>query len=258
MLTIRQAQMDVFRNQARLDFESEMAGYLKRYFPFEAANSDLDRWVQTGLDRASRLGFLTQRECAMYLALMAMLGASFEEDPLVPWAMEILSQADEPSLDRISRLYEKGIEYLESTSGPKGVWFDRAKRRMPRQDTSVLDRGVHARALSGRISALLAESHPEKARVAGDKALKILAKSAIERAEQRGATTPRAALIQALHTFHLGSGFDEDPCFPWAGAALEGVAVKSPNESMDARYDRLQLETVDYFKRSLKFEGKRA
>ncbi len=251
MLQIRQEQMDVFRKQPRLRFESEMATYLKRYFPFEAANADLERWVQTGLDRAALYGFVTRKESALYLALMAILGAGFQEDLQIPWAGKAISSPNEPSLDRITRVYEKAIEYLDAAGGPKCCWFVRAKLRVRKQDMTLFDRGVHPNALAARIRELLVRLYPQKAAVVGETALKQLVKSAIERADARGTKSARPTLIDAVHLYFLGSSYEKDPCYPWTGATLADPA----GGATENRFDRMHLLSTDYLDRSFQFNG---
>jgi hypothetical protein len=250
MLVIRQAQFEVFRKQPRLRFEGEMAAYLKSYFPFEAAEADLDSWVSTGLDRAAEYGFLTYSESAQYLALMAILGSGFDQDPQIPWTAEIISDPNGTSLDRITNVFDKAIEYLDAIAGPKCTWFVRAKLRVKKQDMTVLDRGVHPRALAGRIRDVLVRLYPQKAAVIGERALNQVVKSAIERTEQRGERSARATLIHAVHMYYLGSDFDRDPCFPWAGATLSDGSAGS----VDDRYARMHQLSIEYLVRSFQFK----
>jgi hypothetical protein len=250
MLVIRQQQIDVFRIQPRLRFESDMSVYLKRYFPFEAANADLERWVQTGLDKAALNGFLTHQESALYLALMSILGAGFEDDVQIPWAKDI-SGPNGQSLDRITHVYDRAVQYLDAIGGPKCSWLARAKLRVRKQDMTVLDQGVHPRALAGRIRELLVRLYPQKAAVVGEKALQQLVKSAIARAQARGATSARPALISAVHMFFLGSAYEQDPCYPWTGATLaheEGGAIEK-------RFDRMHRLLLAYLDRSFQFKA---
>jgi hypothetical protein len=249
MLLIRQQQMDVFRAQPRLRFEAAMATYLRRYFPFEAANADLERWVGVGLDRTACAGFLTAQESALYLALMAMLGSGFEQDSLIPWAGEINSAPNEPSIDRITRVYEKTISFLDATGGPKCAWLVRAKLRVRKQDVSVLDEGVHPGVLAGKVRELLTGLYPQKAAVIGDRAMKDLASVAIERTRARGAMTARAAMIQAIHMFFLGSAYDRDPCYPWAEATL----ANEDCGPIEQRYYRMHQLSLEYLDRSFLF-----
>lgn len=245
MLTIRQQQIEAFREQPRLAFEREMARYLRRYFPFEAANADLDRWVRSGLNQAGQYGFLTEYESALYLAVMAMLGAGFLDDPTLPWARQTICDAGTPAVDRITSVYEKAIAFLDAACGPQGVWFDRAIVRLCKQDMTVLDLGTHPRALEGRILATMAELYPQKAAAVGDKAVRKLVRAGVEQAGLRGAISPRAGFIHAVLMYYLGAGFVADPCFPWASAAFLTA------RDTDQAYDEMHRSALDYLQRSL-------
>lgn len=254
MLQIRKEQIDLFSRQPRLRFERELANYLRRYFPFEAANADLDRWVRSGLEKASFNGFLTRTESAQYLALMAILGAGFDQDPQIPWAAEGMFISRLPSLDRIGWVFAEAIKFLDATGGPKCAWLIRAKLRVRKQDMTVLDKGVGPRALSGRIREVLARIYPQKAAVIGDAALKRLGDSAVRRAEECGAKCPRPALIDAVHMFFLGSSYQNDACYPWTGKTLDAA-----DGTLEERSDRMHRLSLDYLDRSFRFreEGSR-
>ena len=250
MLVIRQAQFEVFQKQPRLSFERDMAAYLKSHFPFEAANADLDRWVSTGLDRAAAYGFLTYNDSAQFLALMAILGSGFDDDLQIPWAAELLASAHETPVDRISHVFDKAIEYLDAITGPRSAWFVRATLRLKRQDMTVLNR-VHPKALASRIRELLVQMYPQKASVIGERGLTQLIKSAIERTKEHGHGSAQAALIHAAHIYYIGSDFQRDPCYPWAGETLSDDSAGS----VDERYARMHQLTLDYFDRSFQFAG---
>jgi hypothetical protein len=248
MLQIRQEQIDLFRRQPRLTFERELASYLSRHFPFEAANADLDRWVRSGLEKAAFNGFLTRSESAQYLALMAILGAGFDEDPLIPWAAKALFTHDTSSLERIGHVFAEAVRFLDATGGPKCAWLIRAKLRVRKQDMRVLDKGAHPRALSAQIQEVLIRIYPQKAAVLGTRALKQLGDSALERAEQRGAKCPRPALIDAVHRFFFGSAYENDPCYPWTCKMPDGA-----DGTLEQRFDQMHQLSLDYLDRSFRF-----
>jgi hypothetical protein len=251
MLVIRREQMDAFRNQPRLAFESEMAAYLKRYFPFEAANADLPRWVQSGLDRAAQYEFATYNESAQYLALMAILGAGFDEDPQIPWAAEMIGDSDNAPEDRITRVFDRAIEFLDAISGPNCSWFVRAKIRVKNQDMSILNQMEDPAEFAARIREILVDLYPQKAAVIGEPALEQLVNSAVERSANRGQESATAALIHAVHMYYLGSEFDQDACYPWAGATLADPS----GGSVEERYAHMHQLSIDYLDRSFQFKG---
>jgi len=114
---------------------------------------------------------------------------------------------------------------------------------------SALDKGVQPRALTGKIRELLVRLYPQKASAIGESAMKDLARVAIERSRARGAKTARSAVIQAIHMFFLGSDYDRDPCYPWAGATLANAS----NGPIDQRYDRMHRLSLEYLDRSFEF-----
>lgn len=214
MLVIRQPQLEAFREQPRILFEREMASYLREYFPFEARHADVDGWVRNGLRQAGLYGFTSWRDSAQYLALMAMLGAGFPDDPAMPWARAIVSDGSKDPAERMTLLFDRAVEYLEATCGPRGVWFDRALARLLRLDLSVLE-GSHPRAVAGRIGEELTRLYPQKAAAIGDGALReIVRMGGVESASRR------EWLFRAACMFFLGAGFAVDPCFPWAAPGV--------------------------------------
>ena len=192
----------------------------------------------------------TRRECALYLGLMSILGADFVEDTQIPWAKTLLT-AGGPSMGRITRLYERSIQHLDATGGPKCSWLVRAKLRVRKQDMSVLEGHVPPRARTARIGDVLLELYPQKASVVGDKALKEVVKLAVKRSAARGAESARAALIDAVHMFFLGFGYLEDPCYPWTGATLADLGVGPVEE----RFIRMHDLSLAYLDRSFQFKG---
>ncbi|MFN7938298.1 MAG: hypothetical protein U0R19_33525 [Bryobacteraceae bacterium] len=214
MLVIRQPQLEAFREQPRILFEREMADYLREYFPFEASHGDVNLWVRNGLRQAGLYGFSSWRDSAQYLALMAMLGAGFLEDPATPWARAIVCDGSKDPAERMTLLFDRAVQYLEATCGPRGVWFDRALARLPRLDLNVVE-GSHPRAVAGRIGEELARLYPQKAAAIGGRALRdIVQLSGVESASRR------EWLFRAACMLLLGAGFAGDPCFPWAGPGV--------------------------------------
>ena len=214
VLTIRQPQMDAFRDQPRILFEREMAGYLREHFPFEARYGDVDWWVRNGLRQAGLYGFVSWRDSAQYLALMAMLGAGFLDDPATAWARAIVCDGSKEPPERMGTLFDRAVEYLEATCGPRGVWFDRAVGRLLRLDLNVVE-GAHRRAVAGRIGEELTRLYPQKAAAIGDQALRELVRMSGEASASRQEWLFRAACMMLL-----GAGFSGDPCFPWAAPGV--------------------------------------
>ena len=116
---------------------------------------------------------------------------------------------------------------------------------------SVLDKGIHPRAVPARMREVLEKLYPQKASAAGEKAMKQLARTAVERAKAQGAKSARPALIGAIHAFVLGSGYQTDPCYPWTGATLGDVT----GGLIGDRFNRMHQVSLDYLERSFQFKG---
>ncbi len=252
MLIIRKVQLDRFALERRLSFEQEMACYLRRHFPFEAAHADLEAWVRLGLASAGDAGFAGRAESAQYLALVAMLGVGFDADPMLPWVEQTLA-GPAPAQQRMDRMFDRSLDFLDAIGGRKCAWLIRAKLRVRRQDTTVLDSGVRARRLTRELADVLRAIYPQKADAVGEVAMKKLVESAIECARSRGALRHQSALIQALHAFMLGCGFAADPLYPWTMASLAEPAIDP-----DDCYVRMHRHSLEYLDRSFAVTASRS
>jgi hypothetical protein len=242
MLTIRKEQLRIFEDRRRREFEQALARHIKRFFPHECERGDVEGFVRLGIDRAEYHGCETEREIALYLNLMAMLGSSFDEDPQIPWAGE---QIDDPAIPgvsaRIARVYASALGYQEEIAGPKNSHLIRALVRIRNHDWRPLD-ALDPDALPEAIAAELTAIYPEKASRHGEEAMAALAEAAIESAGARAARANRAAGIHALHRFILGSGYDRDPLYRWINVMLQDDEPGSP----DVRFDKMQKTFLAY------------
>jgi hypothetical protein len=69
----------------------------------------------------------------------------------------------------------------------------------------------------------------------------------VEQAFAYGLTAESAVHFYIEMMFILGSGFDKDPMFPWAGQILNDATIVNQHEKSDRLYDK----TSDYLSRSL-------
>jgi hypothetical protein len=99
-----------------LDFQDALGGVLRYFCPHkcdvqgEEANRAL---VREGLDRAEEYGIESSRGLTVYITLMFLLGAGFDQDPMYPWAGQVLrdrSLRDEKT--RVAALHEAAMRYV--------------------------------------------------------------------------------------------------------------------------------------------------
>jgi hypothetical protein len=82
MLTIRQEQVDAFRQVAIRKFEDTLVEHLNRLFPQLAVRlgeSGLRNVIQYGIRRAREYGIVCQRDVGRYIAVMLMFGPNFDQ-----------------------------------------------------------------------------------------------------------------------------------------------------------------------------------
>lgn len=82
MLTIRQQQLDSLRQIPLGSFEDQLLPLLQRSFPRIAnqlGEHGIRSVIQHGIDRASKYGIVRQKDVGRYIAVMMMLGPSFDQ-----------------------------------------------------------------------------------------------------------------------------------------------------------------------------------
>jgi hypothetical protein len=211
MLVIRQAQMDAFARAAGARFERRMVEHLLKYFPRQCGHigeEQTARAVRAAVTKAESRGYRTCREICLYLNLVFLLGASFEEDPQYGSFRQGLGP-----------LYDDAMAYLDAAHGENNEHLVRALLRV-----RALDPGAVPAFAPAQMHAFFTRIFPSKAARQGPAASLKVAEMAGAAAGRYRLAGPRDGTLIALHMFLLGSGFDRDPQFPWVAEALMGAA----------------------------------
>jgi hypothetical protein len=82
MLTMRQEQVEAFRQNALRKFEDTLVEHLNRLFPQLASrlgDSGLRNVIQYGVRRAREYGIVRQCDAGRYIAVMLMFGPNFDQ-----------------------------------------------------------------------------------------------------------------------------------------------------------------------------------
>ncbi|MBE2295612.1 MAG: hypothetical protein IAF00_11705 [Phycisphaerales bacterium] len=259
MLVMRQSQMEVFEQVATQRFEAGLLEYLQTFFPEQTAAlspAQMNQVLRYGLQRAESRGLQTERGLYRYLALMFLLGSGFDEDPQLAWmpplqppvpsseeaqAPESLQTSSTPATSpehskaasppetpdtRIEAAYTQAMAFLDRTVGPNNEFL--------RQTLSVLRHpqifeGLPAAPSFGhRVLLLLQSLAPEKYQALNEKMLHAVVRSGYEAAKRHGVSTELGMMNYLALAFVLGSGFDQDPLYPWAAAVLSDPAMDDP------------------------------
>ena len=100
MLTIRKAQMQALNGYMKQSFEDRMVRHLSLAFrpQYQAmldpkgGDKEVRKFIQLGVNRASRYGIATERDVALFIEIMAVAGTEFETKPENRWAAAILHE----------------------------------------------------------------------------------------------------------------------------------------------------------------------
>jgi len=239
MLIIRKEQMAVFEQAALRNFEDDMVKHIKEFFPkyYEVHGGPVIREVTSyGVKRAEDYGFETKRDTPLFIDLMLLLGSHFDEDLQYPWAKHILTDESIPDpIERAEKLYDTGVEILDEMAGKQNEYLDRALIRL--RDASFDDfSDDQTQDALPRISTFLMNIWPQKAKNLSNPVISRLIQEATLLAHSNNMSSERGLAVISTLMFMLGSGFAEDPQFPWAAFVLESEMTTSPVDKTNQLY----------------------
>ena len=248
MLAISATQMELLRQAAVEAFVSRTLHHVEAHFSTHRqiiGEAQMRAVIRLAVERAGRHGFTTERDVSLYLNLMLLLGSAFDADAQLPWAAQILSDAEltDPQ-ERIDRLYDAAVDYLEKVAGARNEHPEPARERM----VAAIQRKVPAVPASdfGNLAlSVLRWICPRKFEVAGGGAIRVFARQSLQAAQVYGVLSHDSALLYLAMAYMLGGGFDRDPQYPWAGSILLGASAADAA----GRFERLRKTAVSELSR---------
>ena len=181
----------------------------------------------------------------LYLTLILMLGASFDEDPQLPWAAARLADSSNPNPPaRLDELHEFAGTYLDRVAGENNEHLIQALLRIRDFDPGSMA-SVPSANLEDEVVTALARLYPQKFAYQGEFPTRSATRHGAALAKHYGFSGGRAVCLFAGLAFMLGWGFDHDPQFPWVAEAL-GTAGEA------AGLDRLHGSAMKYLEQGLK------
>jgi hypothetical protein len=245
VLVIRSEQFNALARVARLDYEDSLIRHFRRFYPVECQHAGAEqvrKLIRYGIDRAMVHGYAGQREVALYINLMLILGCDFDRDPQYPWAGEQLNDASiEADFARIQRVFQTTIDYLGKTSGAGNEYLFRALSRMREYDLASAPQSSGVQ-LQEDLLNVLASFYPEKYGSHTRDELIALVRRAAGDSFDYGIREAPGRVIYTTLAFMLGAGIARDPMYPWVGATLADRAISGEN----ARVEVLHRKSVAY------------
>jgi hypothetical protein len=242
-MIIRQNQMDAFDKHSSAGFETSAANYLRETFPEKCeaiGSAALPAIVSFGRKQAEAHQFRTERTIVMYLHLMFMLGSRFDSDPLFPAGAEILNDKEIAEEEkRMNLLWGKASEYGLAVLGPEDEYLDKALKNLDQEAKDGLPAFTGGGAetyMFQRLDTIF----PEKISFLGEPAIRTMIRSGFQRASAYGLAGRDPIYTYIVLMLMLGTDFDSDPQYPWAGSVLRGESDPA------VKAKRLQPEAVKY------------
>jgi len=241
MLTIRMPQMDAFRESRESECIARLEQSLRLSFPRDVARlneEQLRSQVILGMERSRAHGHRLERDIFLYLTLMFMLGAYFDEDPQLPFARQLLSLGAP-----MAHLHSETLSYLDRVAGKENEHLIKALvsvRRLELADLPDAGDADFEEHLLRLLQATYATKFEAQSREASQ-AVVELGKSLAKRYSMPG----EGAALLAGFAFMTGSGFDRDLVLPWIHESLQ-------EPGGDAKVQRLHRRAVEFAEISLR------
>ena len=240
MLHIRKEQMRALNAYMRENFVDEMVAYLREHFPQDCdvlGQAQTRRVIDLGIDRAAEHGLEIKGDVCNFITLMFSLGSYFDEDPLLPWASEVLEGKEENSPSAMmDDLYAKATEYLNRVAGDNGQYYRTALLRARERSFESLAE-TNTGNLTRDIRSCLSSLYPQQYNALAKSSLKSLMELGQASAGRYGVGTHEGILLYVHLMFLIGSHFDRDPLHPWAAAVLEDESVTDPQQKARKLYE---------------------
>jgi len=252
-MIIRRVQMDAFDEAATRAFEDRMLARIQQWFPKHPkllGEKPLRLLVALALQKARAHTLTTERNVALYLDLMCLLGSSFDSDPQMPWASAILADRSYETQDeRADKLHRRGWEFarttaedfkdlLEKNDSTRIIALIREVGHLSLEELPVQSAYRHVAEWSAKLSDRFLVRYAE----VGPEGISNLMGRAVESAARNRICNARGIALCASISLVLGAGFDNDPQLPWVSRALSAEA--EPNDSA-SRTKRLHRDAVE-------------
>jgi hypothetical protein len=208
-------------------FESRLIDHLASFSPWHASSlsdAQLRRAVRSGIDRAEAHGITKTDAVRFYVEMTVIFGSSFDTDPLVPWAGQILRDpASRDEMPRVLRLHDALLAYRHAVNGGGGSTTAETLRKLLElagSSVSIANLRVETTALE-----TMRWLNPSFCAYVGEPALREMRSRGPELASQLGVATDEGILLVEALMFVLGHGFAADPFHPWVATSLDAAGA---------------------------------
>lgn len=216
MLTIRNAQLEVFEREAMASYRRELLEHYRTFAPalFRAAKEDAFRaFIDYGTRKAAAIGLTLRGPMRLFVDMMCILGHEFDRDVQY---RRLWPEGDPAAIPMpfAQRLHANLGEYLEQCVGENNAILRRALSGVVAMPPAP--EGAFAEWTRGQLE----QVYPEKLAYMGEEGWRgVLAQSAAT-ALQLALVSPRGHLVVVILTVGFGVDFISNPLYPWIRARL--------------------------------------
>jgi len=246
MLTMRQEQVEAFRQHHLQNFEDQMVGHLQKFAPMHwpVIGEPIGREViRLGIEQAAKYGFTNRGPVRFYIELMFMFGSYFDTDPQYPWISALLNDA--ANIDQMARadnVYDYVKDYWQAVAGPDNEFTFNALRRL--RQARVGDYMKVGTPLEECFLRGLKEIYPQKCERLGDRPLNAFIQDSLILANTYGFSSSESAAVMVALGFFLGHGFTRDPLHPWIGRRLGDKRLSNANKKSEEIHSKAMLTST--------------
>ncbi len=166
-----------------------------------------------GIEQARRFNVTKRGPVTSFMEMRLNLGIGFADDPMCPWAAEILHKiTPQTQMAAADALFARYAEYHRAVHGPGSTQFIAA---MARAETVVEKPADQTHA------AMLQAVFPEKYAYLGPDGIQAFLNAIRAQLQGHGRLDLRSTRVYILLCFFMGHRCAEDPQYGWIGDALE-------------------------------------
>lgn len=245
MLSIREEQMEVFRQFALENFETEMVEHSQEFAPRLCkvlGEKQLRIAIRHAITKAESYGFTNIGPVRLYIDLMFMYGSSFDTDPQYKGLGEILNASGE-QMERAEQLYEYILDYEDKVTGAKNINLIAAFKNLSSlaRENITLTSGN----FEGELLQHMEKVFPEKVAYVGKESLGLLIYEGRVEAQRFDFPKLRGEALIVMMMFVFGYGCTRSPLCPWVLQTLTDRKAQN-SEIRASQLGKVMLRWLDF------------
>ncbi len=217
MLTIRKAQFQAFEIVNPAIFAPIMIKRLVEKFPCLAqliGEEGLTKIIEQGIAKSKNYGFEIAYQTGVIIEMSVFFGSSFDSDPLLQWASEILKTKLSSPSEKVDALKSAAMEFLTKTMADEMIYPAPQFSKIIHSSFEELA-VVFEHASQSEFTDFLKKFWPEKFNLLSPGDLDLFFETNASKADEYNLSGNKAKYYYFLLMFLLGHRFDTDPQYPW-------------------------------------------